>query len=198
MQKVVAEATDHLIGKAIVQQIPDNTPHEAAHPTTHAVMVGVPALLHEPEHPDTGLVATLMLIPTQTTFTGDLHPGAEPVTVIVSDLPGRGFGLVASLEPQFLLALPTPRRWSASVDRTARALIISAPGGLLYAGALGVDVTPDWYRAPATRNALAVLVASGVDLGEVSLASIAIARAAGTVVGALLTLANGHGPEVSA
>ena len=67
--------------------------------------------------------------------------------------------------------------------------------GLLYAGALGVDVTPDWYHALATRNALAVLVASGVDptdLGEVSLASIDTARAAGTVTGALLTLTNGH------
>ena len=174
----------------------DNTPHEPAHPTARAVMVGVPALLHEPEHPNAGLVAALTLIPTNTTFTGDLHAGAEPVTVVVSNLLGEGFGLVTSLEPAFLLTLPTPRGWSASVDPDTRALIINAPDGLLYAGALGVDVTPGWYHALATRNVLAVLVASGVEPADpsgISLASIDTACIAGTVVGALIGLTSRYG-----
>jgi hypothetical protein len=58
----------------------------------------VPGLVDDPDYPEVGLVPVLTVVPSIAVSTSDDYPGVDSVDVIVTELLGRGFGLLVSPE----------------------------------------------------------------------------------------------------
>jgi hypothetical protein len=84
---------------------------------------------HDPARPDLGSIAALTVLPSLRLRTGDEHPGADPVDVIVSHLLAQGFALLAAFDPASLVALPILRERVGALSPNGRHLTVVTPGG---------------------------------------------------------------------
>ncbi|MDT7619508.1 MAG: hypothetical protein QOF99_409 [Pseudonocardiales bacterium] len=141
----------------------------------------VPGLVDDPDNPEVGLVPLLTVVPSIAVSTSDDYPGADSVDVIVTELLGRGFGLLVSPEVGELSALLVLRDASAALHGNGTLLRITDRDVALYDGELGP--TPQgWHACVRRRSQLVVLVSSAIDLyaGD----RVEQIAAAGAVVGA--------------
>jgi hypothetical protein len=148
-----------------------------------------PSLIDDHARPDIGPVAVLTMTPSLTVHTSDDRPGAELVDLVVSALLGRGFDLVAAIEPAELAALPLLPDWRATLDATGHLLEIHEPDGVFYDGNLGDGAPAGWHQALRRRGRLVVLVTTAIALDMSDrYDQLTAASRAGRVVGALLPL----------
>ncbi|MEU4377107.1 hypothetical protein [Pseudonocardia alni] len=141
------------------------------------------------------VAATLTLALSRDIWAADPHRGAEPVSVLVSAMLGRGWALLSETHPSAVRALPRPPGWSVEMPHPDGEITIGTAGEVLYAGDLGPAVPPGWVSAiRALGDQLAVCVATGVDLNRRDLSDhLARARSRGQVAAAVLPVALHHG-----
>ncbi|MBP2371365.1 hypothetical protein [Pseudonocardia parietis] len=135
----------------------------------------------------TTAVATLTLVPHLQVLTGDQRPGAEVVDAVLAALLSDGFALVPTLDVDALCGLPVLSGGAATFSPAAGLLELAA-GMLGYDGDVGPAAPDGWASIAAQRGALAVLVATGIDLHAADrTARIDHARAEGRLIGAQVT-----------
>lgn len=134
------------------------------------------------------VAATLTLALSRETWVTDPHPTAEPVSVLVSEMLGRGWALLTDTYPGTVRGLPRPPGWSVQGPTADGQVAIGTADEVLYTGGLGAAVPPGWLAAiHAQDDHLAVCVAADVDLTRPDLTDhLAHARSRGQVAAALL------------
>ncbi|ALL79968.1 hypothetical protein AD006_32670 (plasmid) [Pseudonocardia sp. EC080610-09] len=134
------------------------------------------------------VAATLTLALSRDIWASDPHPGAEPVSVLVSAMLGRGWALLTETDPSTVRGLPRPAGWSVEVPHPDGQIAIGTAGEVLYAGDLGPAVPSGWLSAIHVQgDELTVCVATDVDLTRRDLADhLAYARSRGQVAAAVL------------
>jgi hypothetical protein len=148
----------------------------------------IPGLVDDPTHPEIGAVGVLTVVPARPVSTRDAYPGADEVDVIVSQLLGRGFGLLTSPDVSQLVALPVLEGVIAALRGDDSQLRITDRGVAVYDGQMG-PVPPGWHASVRRVGRLTVVVSTRLDLyAEDRAGQIAAACAAGAVVGAQIPM----------